>query len=80
MSLNVPDGHFHVFIFLESKFYALYNDETHFQIGELVAEVPYILDYKLRLFSSSSPRAAFIRIFLFDFVFSGMSLPSFKIK
>ena len=29
---NVPDGHFHVFIFSERKFYAIYNGETHFQI------------------------------------------------
>ena len=39
MSCNVPDGHFHVFIFSESKFYAFYNGENHFQIKELVAEL-----------------------------------------
>ena len=27
---NVPDGHFHVFIFSESKFNAIYNGENHF--------------------------------------------------
>ena len=40
MSRNVPDGLFHVFIFSESKFYAIYNGENHFQIGGLVAELP----------------------------------------
>ena len=30
MSHYVPDGHFHVFIFTESKFYAIYNGENHF--------------------------------------------------
>ena len=44
MSLNVPDGHLHVFIFSESKFYALYNGETHFQIRELVAEL-HVFEY-----------------------------------
>ena len=39
MSHNVPDDHFHVFIFSESKFYAIYNGETHFQIGGLVAKL-----------------------------------------
>ena len=39
MSRNVPDGHFHLFIFSESKFYALYNGENHFQIRGLVAEL-----------------------------------------
>ena len=34
----MPDGHFHVFIFSESKFYAMYNGETHFQMRGLVAE------------------------------------------
>ena len=38
-SRNVPDGHFYVLIFSESKFYTLYNDENHFQIRELVAEL-----------------------------------------
>ena len=27
MSRNVPDGHFHVFIFSESIFYAIYNGQ-----------------------------------------------------
>ena len=35
----MPDGHFHVFIFSENKFYAIYNSENHFQIRELVAEL-----------------------------------------
>ena len=39
MSRNVLDGHFHVFIFYESKFYAIYNGENHFQIRGLVAEL-----------------------------------------
>ena len=32
MTRNEPDGHFHVFIFSESKFFAIYNGENHFQI------------------------------------------------
>ena len=44
MSLNVPGGHFHVFIFTESKFYAIYNDENHFQIRELDAEL-HVFEY-----------------------------------
>ena len=39
MSRNVPVGHFHVFIFSDSKFYALYNGENHFQTRELVARL-----------------------------------------
>ena len=39
MSRSVPDGHFHVLIFSESKFYAIYNGENHFQIRGLVAEL-----------------------------------------
>ena len=39
MSQNVPDGHFRVFIFSESKFYAIYNGENHFQIRGLAAEL-----------------------------------------
>ena len=39
MSHNVPDGHFHVFLFTESKFFALYYGENHFQIRELVVEL-----------------------------------------
>ena len=31
MRRNVPNGHFHVFIFSESKFYAIYNGENHFK-------------------------------------------------
>ena len=39
MSRNVPDGHFHVLKFSESKFYAFYNGENHVQIRGLVAEL-----------------------------------------
>ena len=39
MSRNVPDGHFHVFTFSESKFYAIYNGENQFQIRGLVVEL-----------------------------------------
>ena len=38
MCRSVQDGHF-MFIFSESKFYAFYNGENHFQIGGLVAEL-----------------------------------------
>ena len=37
MSRNVPDGHFHVFIFSESKLYPFYTGKNHFQIRGLVA-------------------------------------------
>ena len=42
MTGNVPDGHFHVFMFSESKFYAIYNGEieNHIQIRGLAAELP----------------------------------------
>ena len=39
MSRNVPDGHFHVFIFSAIKFYAVYNGENHFQIRGIVVEL-----------------------------------------
>ena len=39
LSRKVPDGHFHVFIFPESKFDAIYIGETHFQIRGLMAEL-----------------------------------------
>ena len=39
MSCNVPNGYFHVFIISESKLYAIYNGENHFQIRGLVAEL-----------------------------------------
>ena len=39
MSRNEPDGHFHVFILSESKFFAIYNGENHFQTRGLVAEL-----------------------------------------
>ena len=51
MSRNVPDGHFHVFIFSESTFYAIYNDENHFQIRGLVAEL-HIFEYCGTTFSA----------------------------
>ena len=35
----MPNGHFHVFIFSESKFCAFYIGEKHFQIRGLVAEL-----------------------------------------
>ena len=41
---NVPDGHFHVFIFSESKFSVIYNGENHFQIKGLVAEI-HVFEY-----------------------------------
>ena len=44
MSRNVPDGHFHVFISSESKFYAIYSDENHFQIRGVVAKL-YVFEY-----------------------------------
>ena len=44
MSRNVPDGHFHVFIFSESKFCAIYNGENHFQIRGLVAKL-HVFEY-----------------------------------
>ena len=47
MSCKVPDGHFHVFIFSESKFYAIYNGENHFQIRGLVAEL-HVLNMLVR--------------------------------
>ena len=47
MSRNVPHGHFHVFIFSESKFYAIYNGENHFQIRGLVAEL-HVFDMLVR--------------------------------
>ena len=44
MSRNVPDGHFHVFIFSKSKLYAIYNGENHFQSRGLVAEL-HVFEY-----------------------------------
>ena len=40
----MPDGHFHVFIFSESKFYVIYNGGNHFQIRGLVAE-PHVFEH-----------------------------------
>ena len=45
MSRNVRDGHFHVFIFSENKFCAIYNGENHFQIRGLVAEL-HVFEYQ----------------------------------
>ena len=42
----MPNGHFHV-IFSESKFYAIYNGENHFQISGLVAVI-YVFEYGVR--------------------------------
>ena len=50
MSRNVSDGHFYV-IFSESKFYALYNGENHFQIRGLVAELP-VFEYGASTFGT----------------------------
>ena len=44
MSRNVPDGHFHGFIFSEGKFYAIYIGENHFQIRGLVVEL-HVFEY-----------------------------------
>ena len=44
MSRNVSNGHFHVFVLSESKFYAIYNGENHFQIRGLVAEL-HVFEY-----------------------------------
>ena len=44
MSCNVPDCHFHVFTLSDSKFYAIYNGENHFQIRGLVTEL-YVFEY-----------------------------------
>ena len=40
----MPDGHFHVFTFSESKFYAIYNVENYFQIRRLEAEL-HVFEY-----------------------------------
>ena len=53
MSRNAPDDHFHVFILSESKFYAFYNGENHFQIRGLVAE--------LHVFEYGGTTSAFLR-------------------
>ena len=44
MSRNVPDGHFHVVIFTESKFCTIHIGETHFQIRELMVEL-HVFEY-----------------------------------
>ena len=51
MSRNVPDGHFHVFIFSQSQFYAIYNSQNHFQIRGLVAEL-HVFEYGDTTFGS----------------------------
>ena len=40
----MPDGHFHVIIFSESKFYAVYNGENHFRIRGLMAKL-HVFEY-----------------------------------
>ena len=40
----MPDGHFHIFIFSENKFYAFFNGENHSQIRGLVAEL-HVCEY-----------------------------------
>ena len=47
----MPDGHFHVLIFSESKFYTIYKGETHFQISGLVAELN-VFDYSCTTFGT----------------------------
>ena len=47
----MPGGHFLVFIFSESEFFAVYNGENHFQIGGLVAELP-VFEYGGRTFGT----------------------------
>ena len=47
----MPDGHFHVFIFSESKFYAIDYGENHFQIRGLVAEL-HVFEYGGMTFST----------------------------
>ena len=44
MGRNMPEGYFHVSIFSESKFHVSYNDENHFQIRGLVAEL-HVFEY-----------------------------------
>ena len=44
MSCKVLDGHFQIFIFSESKVYAIYIGETHFQIRGLMAEL-HVFEY-----------------------------------
>ena len=51
MNRNVPDGHFHAFIFSEIKFYAIYNGENHFQIRRLVAKL-HVFEYGGTTFST----------------------------
>ena len=47
----MPDGHFHIFIFSESKFYAISNGENHFQIRGLVDEL-HVSEYGGTTFST----------------------------
>ena len=44
MSRNVPDCHFQVFIFSESKFNAFYSGENHIQIRGIVAGL-HVFEY-----------------------------------
>ena len=57
MSRNVPDGHF-MFKFSESKFYAIYNGETHFQIRGLVAEL-HVFEYGCTTFGTFGEKKCF---------------------
>ena len=47
----MPDGHFHAFIFSESKFYAFCNGENHFQTRGQVAE-QHVFEYGGRTFGT----------------------------
>ena len=51
ISRKVLDGHFHVIMFFESKFYAIYNGENHFQIRRVVAEL-HVFEYGGTTFST----------------------------
>ena len=51
MRRNVPDGYFHVFIFSESKFYAIYNGENYFQIRGLGAKL-HVFEYGCTTFGT----------------------------
>ena len=51
MSRNASDGHFHHSKCSESKFYAIYNGESHFQIRGLVAEL-HVFEYGVTTFDT----------------------------
>ena len=52
MSRNVPDDHFHVFTFSESKLYAIQNGKTHLRTRGRVAEL-YVFEYGGTTFGTS---------------------------